>query len=158
VIRRSFRRGLLLGVLGGVASLFVRMLRGRQPEPAPASSTWEPIPDTTPVTVPESRPAREAQPLAVEVTLAEERRRPEPLVNLLQEGPEPAKEPARMETPAAWIEPVDGGCPTSHPVKGKLTSKIFHVPGGLNYPRTRADRCYLDPAAAEADGLRPAKR
>ena len=56
-----------------------------------------------------------------------------------------------------WLDPVDGGCPTSHPVKAKLTSGIYHVPGGLNYERTSPDRCYLDAATAEADGLRGAK-
>jgi hypothetical protein len=56
------------------------------------------------------------------------------------------------------VEPVDGACPSSHPVKAKMSSKIFHVPGGLNYERTVPDRCYLDPAAAEADGLRQSKR
>ena len=56
------------------------------------------------------------------------------------------------------IEPVDGECPSSHPVKGKLSSGIYHQPGGFNYERTRADRCYLDSAAAESDGLRPSKR
>jgi hypothetical protein len=57
-----------------------------------------------------------------------------------------------------WIEPVDGACTDSHPLKAKLASGIYHQPGGLNYTRTRADRCYLDSAAAESDGLRPAKR
>ena len=32
------------------------------------------------------------------------------------------------------------------------------MPGGANYARTRADRCYLSAAAAEADGLRASKR
>ena len=59
---------------------------------------------------------------------------------------------------SAWIEPVGDVCPTSHPVKGKLASKIFHLPGMLNYDRTKPDRCYRDAGAAEADGLRPAKR
>jgi hypothetical protein len=59
---------------------------------------------------------------------------------------------------AAWVEPVDGACPASHPVKAKIASGIFHVPGGLSYERTQADRCYVDAAAAESDGLRPAKR
>ena len=54
-------------------------------------------------------------------------------------------------------EPVDGGCPESHPVKGKSASGIYHVPGGLNYERTHPDRCYVDAAAAEQDGLRPSK-
>ena len=59
---------------------------------------------------------------------------------------------------AAWVEPTDGACPTSHPVKAKLASKIFHLPGMANYDRTNPDRCYVDAAAAEADGLRAAKR
>ena len=58
----------------------------------------------------------------------------------------------------AWVEAADGTCPVTHPVKAKLSSKIFHLPGGLNYDRTKADRCYRDPAAAEADGLRKAAR
>ena len=59
---------------------------------------------------------------------------------------------------SAWVEAADGGCPVSHPVKAKLASGIFHEPGGANYARTRADRCYPSAAAAESDGLRPAKR
>ena len=42
--------------------------------------------------------------------------------------------------------------------EGEAGSGIFHVPGGQNYERTHADRCYTDPSAAEADGLRRAKR
>jgi len=57
-----------------------------------------------------------------------------------------------------WVEPADSGaCPAHHPVKAKLASGIFHVPGGANYARTRPDRCYLSTTAAESDGLRPAK-
>jgi hypothetical protein len=57
-----------------------------------------------------------------------------------------------------WVEPVDGQCPTTHPVKAKLGSGIYHAPGGLNYDRTRPDRCYLTTEAAELDGLRKSKR
>jgi len=57
-----------------------------------------------------------------------------------------------------WVEPDAGACPASHPVKAKLSSKIFHLPGMANYERTTPDRCYLGAAEAEADGLRPAKR
>jgi hypothetical protein len=92
-----------------------------------------------------------------------------PNVADLQEAPAPAppakkaakkKAAAKKAAPKTpWVEPdADGGCPGSHPVKGKLASKIFHLPGGFNYPRTRPDRCYVDAAAAEADGLRPSKR
>ena len=51
----------------------------------------------------------------------------------------------------------DGSCPLSHPVKGKLSSGIYHVPGGANYERTVADRCYANEDAAERDGLRRSK-
>ena len=76
---------------------------------------------------------------------------------------EPANEPAQDADAApaatgAWVEADDGGCPATHPVKGKLSSGIFHVPGGQNYERTRADRCYVDPEAAAADGLRQSQR
>jgi hypothetical protein len=73
-----------------------------------------------------------------------------------------AEPPAPTGSPTgateAWVEPVDGTCPASHPVKGKRSSGIFHAPGGQMYDRTRADRCYADADAAVADGLRPSKR
>jgi hypothetical protein len=67
-------------------------------------------------------------------------------------------DPTEPASAMAWVEPNDGVCPTSHPVKAKLSSKIFHLPGMLNYERTHPDRCYLDATKAEADGLRAAKR
>lgn len=79
----------------------------------------------------------------------------------IEESP-PATPVTATATPAAagdaWVEPVDGACPASHPVKAKMSSRIYHVEGGLNYGRTHPDRCYRDPAAAEADGLRRAAR
>jgi hypothetical protein len=56
-----------------------------------------------------------------------------------------------------WVEPVHGSCPLSHPVKVNGNSGIYHVPGGQFYERTRPSRCYVDAAAAEADGYRAAK-
>jgi hypothetical protein len=71
---------------------------------------------------------------------------------------EPDAVPAPEPT-GTWVEPsADGGCPDGYPVKAKLSSKIFHVPGGTMYDRTVPDRCYVDVAAAEADGLRQSKR
>jgi hypothetical protein len=73
-------------------------------------------------------------------------------------GPETEREgEVALASIAAWVEPVEGACPTSHPVKAKLASGIYHVPGGMNYDRTNPDRCYLDADTAERDGLRPAK-
>ena len=68
-----------------------------------------------------------------------------------------APESAPQPTPG-WVAAVNGECPETHPVKAKLSSGIYHLPGMLAYARTNPDRCYLDAAAAEADGLRPAKR
>jgi hypothetical protein len=83
-------------------------------------------------------------------------------------SPPPAAEPVTATEPVAaqapssagdgWVEPTDGTCPASHPVKAKMSSGIFHVKGGLNYDRIHPDRCYRDQAAAEADGLRKANR
>lgn len=104
MIRRVLRIGLVLGALGGVAYVVMRLLEPPQPSGSSGGTSPTPAP------------------------------------------PEP------------WVEPADGACPTSHPVKAKLSSKIFHLPGGASYDRTNADRCYLDAGSAEADGLRPAKR
>jgi len=57
-----------------------------------------------------------------------------------------------------WVEPADGSCPASHPLKANTQSHIFHVPGGGSYDRTHAERCYAQAADAEADGFRQAKR
>jgi len=70
---------------------------------------------------------------------------------------EPTKSDAHRATPD-YVEPVGGTCPASHPVKAKLASGIFHVPGGQSYERTTPDRCYCDAAAATRDGLRASKR
>jgi len=57
-----------------------------------------------------------------------------------------------------WVPPVDGACPPGYPVKAKLASHVYHVPGGSSYARTTPDRCYASGADAEADGFRAAKR
>ena len=57
-----------------------------------------------------------------------------------------------------WVGPEGTSCPATHPVKAKLSSRIYHLPGMASYDRTRPDRCYRDEAAAEADSLRRAKR
>jgi micrococcal nuclease len=83
-------------------------------------------------------------------------------------APEPDRDPWSTEPPvaleahaeagAAWLEPVGSDCPETHPVKAKMSSGIYHLPGMAAYSRTHPDRWYRDAAAAEADGLRPAKR
>jgi len=80
---------------------------------------------------------------------------PEPWPTLAP-GPEP--EPAPKKTLPPWVAPDGGVCPSTHPVKAKLSSGIFQVEGNAMYQRTNPDRCYETPEAAAADGLRPAKR
>lgn len=70
----------------------------------------------------------------------------------------PHSAPVAPVVESSWVDPVEGECPSGHPVKAKLRSGIFHVPGGLSYKRTVPDRCYRDAIGAEADGLRAAKR
>lgn len=59
--------------------------------------------------------------------------------------------------PLTWVAPDGGACPSSHPIKANSNSRIFHVPGGRFYNRTRAERCYGLVEDAEADGYRRAK-
>jgi hypothetical protein len=70
----------------------------------------------------------------------------------------PAFEPPPVAAPPpAWVAPIDGACPASHPVKVNARSGIYHVPGGRSYDRTTPDRCYATPDEAERDGYRRAK-
>jgi hypothetical protein len=139
VIRRLFRIGLLLGLLGGIAFALTKLL-SNQTADAPAL------------------PARPSEPwprLASDPTVAAP-----PIARLIPDSLAPAAEnaPEKKAPAKIWVEPSGGVCPTSHPVKAKLASKIFHMPGGANYERTSPDRCYADAASAEVDGLRAAKR
>jgi hypothetical protein len=146
-----------VGLLGGAVAAALKAFQGRpvaQPAAGPAP-TWTPLPDAQPVVVP-PRPA----PTAPSTPRAPVERSTVSIADL-QEAPAPAKKaPAKKKAAPLppWVEPIDGACPPTHPVKGKMASKIYHLPGGFNYPRTKPDRCYRDAAAAEADGLRPAKR
>ena len=75
----------------------------------------------------------------------------------------PAKATKKASEPEpgnrTWIKPIsDDLCPQSHPVKAKMASRIFHIPGGQNYARCRPDRCYESEQAAEADGFSRSKR
>jgi hypothetical protein len=138
VIRRLLRLGLVLGLLYGIAVVLTKLF-GSQATDAPplAARPGQPWPPLT------SDPAVAAAPTARAI--------PDP------DAPPPAA-PNGATSAQAWVEPVAGACPPTHPVKAKMTSKIFHLPGMANYDRTTPDRCYVDASAAEADGLRAAKR
>jgi len=164
---RVVRFATLAAAVAAVVAAIRALRRDADPLPAPAASPSEPWPplraedstaaaDTSadPGYVPDAAPApnppTDAEP-GDDVVL-------EPEV-----GGVPVADAGSAPTPAtggdAWREPTaDGGCPDGFPIKAKMGSKIFHAPGQLNYDRTAPDRCYADAAAAEADGLRAAKR
>jgi hypothetical protein len=129
---RRARRAVLLVVVLAVISALVREARRRAAGPPSdaGDAVWPPLAD-------------------VDVAVAP--------------GPDhsPVRAPGDPQTPPAdeaWVLPEGGECPVSHPVKAKVLSGIFHVPGTAHYARTSPDRCYRDTASAEADGLRAPKR
>jgi hypothetical protein len=142
--RRWLRRTLGLGLLAGAAYTVWRAIEANrvagEPEWEPQPFPFPPQPRTTPPSPADAAERGNRAELASERTSAT--------------GVSPVAGSERE----VWVAPVDGACPSTHPVKAKEASKIFHVPGGLSYDRTVPDRCYVDAAAAEADGFRAAKR
>ena len=136
MLARVFRLIKIGAVVGAIVGA-VRMVLGRRQPPVTGEASW---------------------PTLAERAAATQSQQAEPAVD---EPAEDSVAPAEQAEPVAgedWVEPVDGACPATHPVKGKPGSGIFHMPGGLFYDRTVPDRCYRSAEAAEADGLRPAKR
>lgn len=176
MLRRLSRFLVTVGVLAAVVAVLAKVLRGRAaeaPEPAPLARPWprlEPDPGADERTAPATT-SLQPDPDAPTPVL-----RPEGTVRKVATKKAPAKKTVAKKAPApvtkaapapvapttaattTWVEPTGDVCPTTHPVKAKLSSKIFHLPGMLNYDRTRPDRCYSTGEAAEGDGLRPAKR
>jgi micrococcal nuclease len=129
MVRRAFRFGLVMGVFGGLAWALRRTFDLRRAT-EDGTGSGEPW-------APILESARPGAPEA---------------------KTEPKPEPASRATPPEWIEPNGTICPTSHPIKAKLASGLFHAPGMLAYNRTRPDRCYSSESAAIADGFTKAKR
>ena len=157
MVRRSFRIGLRLGLaLAVVAAVltFVRSRRERTEDPS-SLPDWSslPAPSWPPLQKASVRP-QASQPSGEPVSeTAAAAATPAPA-----EAPAPPPEPAPAAAERLWVEPEDDVCPPSHPVKGKLSSGLFHLPGMSAYNRTRPDRCYADEMAAASDGLTRAKR
>lgn len=180
MIRRAFRIGLWLGLLAGAAFAIAKIFRPKPgPSPvldlgtpggslAPSPSAWPPleaaVATPTPVQIPEpdvEPVVAAAEPGLVVVgdePLQEAVPMPDPDHPIPDPVPEPAKKAAPKKKVPAWVDPKGTVCPKSHPVKAKLSSRIFQVPGNFAYERTTPDRCYKSAHAAEADGMRAAKR
>jgi hypothetical protein len=167
------RKLLVIAAIAAVVAAVVRALRG---EPAPQFATHPSVlGGPAPAPAPDAEGGGEASvaddpaEAAAELTTGDapvaqlepgERAAgalaaPQPLAGELAEGDAGG---ALELVDAAWVDPVEGACPEGYPIKAKLKSGIYHQPGGLAYERTKPDRCYATAEAAEADGLRAAKR
>ena len=184
MIRRSFRIGLWLGLLAGIAFALAKILRPK-PESsaildlgspgaslAPTPSAWPPLEAAVPTPDPVQVPEPEVEPVVASeepglVTVGEEplqEPEAEPVRKAVAKKPAakkaaaPKKEAAPKKKLAPWVDPDGNICPQSHPVKAKLSSGIFQTPGMFAYDRTKPDRCYESENTAISDGFRPAKR
>jgi len=129
-MRTSVKRALGVGILSGIAYAAWRAWNAQLPD-RPRGVEWDAAPFPFPPV-------------------------PSPVVDSRFASPPVGS--AAVSERVTWVEAnADGSCPETHPIKAKLASGIYHVPGGANYNRTKADRCYADEAAAAADGLRPSK-
>ena len=182
---RPFRLGLWAGVVAGAVWFVQRYQRNRQELDAVDASGWsvvepapeapspklaaEPIPEVpvVPVVEPDVVEVGEleqpgeppVEPVAEEPAPTPPRKAAPRKAAAKKAAPAPGPDPGPAAAPEPWVAPDPGGiCPTTHPVKAKLSSKLFHLPGMFAYARTNPDRCYRDEATAEADGLRKAKR
>ncbi|HEV2810248.1 MAG TPA: hypothetical protein VGV93_07630 [Acidimicrobiales bacterium] len=152
MMHRLFRLALKLGVVGSVVAIAAKVLDRRRSATSDWTATtgpWPPLDSSVQQTA--DAPPVEHNPAALaQDAEGEAIDDPEEVDELLS---------ADRGGTAMWTDPGDDGiCPASHPVKAKMSSKVFHLPGMANYERTKADRCYADAASAEADGLRQAKR
>jgi hypothetical protein len=91
---------------------------------------------------------------AVVVKLLRDEQALEPVRNV--EPPSPPSPPPPPQV--VWVEPQGTVCPTSHPVKAKLSTKVFRGPNSPGYDKSKPDRCYASEDAAVDDGFREAKR
>lgn len=153
MIRRLFRLTVLAAIVAGIVAAVRSLTSSKDPLPTPAATPSEPWPplSSEPALVPEPVEPVVPEPV-VTAPVVTEPVVTEPVVT----APEPDGVPV---SGAAFVEPdADGECPDGYPIKAKMSSKIFHAPGQLNYDRTTPDRCYRDASGATADGLRAAKR
>ncbi len=61
------------------------------------------------------------------------------------------------------VAPIDEwNCPKSHPIKGNINkskkTRIYHVPSGSFYKRTKPELCFTSPKDALGAGFRASKR
>ena len=176
MIRRTVRVVAALGVLGGLGFALAKLVQGRRSnQPRLPSGDEQVVPKRSETPLVEPKMLHSVTRKVTDPVDPEPDEAP-PAPRLIGAQAPPAASAARTASPAAqaeveagagagarpgpqpWVDPDGAICPSSHPVKAKLASGIFHLPGMTAYERTTPDRCYPSEEAAEADGLRKAKR
>ena len=166
-MRRAVRRLVWLTVLLGAAAMTARWWASRSTPQPSANPQWPPFEPPVPAARPvvssvaadaggEATPAESTA--VVETTPAAT----PAAASIAEAAPtESASDSSGRLTTATgaptWVLPVDGECPEGYPIKANDNSRIYHVPGGRSYARTKAERCYVDAESAAADGYRAAK-
>lgn len=168
MLRVGVKTGLIMAVL--IAVLKVVQARRSSPEDdwAPAGpESWPPVQDSVTVEPPAPVVTRPPDGPAAPVKKVPA---PAKRASAAKKAPAARKAPAAKKKPAmkaaaaptsgriTWVDPTGRICPPSHPVKAKLSSRIFHLPGMAAYNRTAPDRCYVDEASAVQDGFTKSKR
>jgi hypothetical protein len=155
MIRSLFRVALKLGMVGAVVAVAVKALDRRRS--ASSASDWSAGTEPWPPIDLADQPAPGARgpgPVVEDVVIEDV-----VVAAAVVEDVEAGAVTDGDGEGQVWSDPHDdGSCPVTHPVKAKLASGVFHLPGMANYERTKADRCYPDADTARADDLRQAKR
>lgn len=182
VVRLAFRAAAVAAIVWVGREAMRRWVNGpEQPTVAGSWEGWEP--GTPPATTTAARraapaerpnkPATAAGTAAATTTTAAAaaaatRTHPRAGTSTKKAGPA-KKAPAAVKAPprgtgeassnGSWVGPdASGEPPATHPVKAKLSSRLYRVPGMPMYDRSVPDRCYESPEAAEADGFTRAAR
>ena len=67
------------------------------------------------------------------------------------------RDPSTKGPDSSGVPPVsEDSCPAKYPLKGNLSSKIYHSPGQKFYDQTDPERCFATPEDAERWGYRAA--
>jgi len=169
VIRRTFRRGIRLGALAGIAYGVSKLLQNRR-EQGGAPAPWQPAPERLPAPDPVRAPVRAAptpppaeEPKAVE---PEPEPEPEPVVEAEAE-PEPEPEAAVEAEPEAAapkgdfnLERVRPARPGTAASKTTATSKTTAKRAAVKRTSTRtsvASRAWVEPSGTTCPPSHPIK-
>lgn len=170
-VRKMLRLGVKTGLLVAVLLAVMKLVQSRRGNPeddwTPAGpESWPPAQDSVAVEPPAplvsrpTPPVKKAAPVK-KVTPAKKKAPAARKAATTKRAPG-VKKAAPVVRPTTgrttWVEPTGRICPPSHPVKVKLSSRIFHLPGMAAYNRTTPDRCYGDEASAVDDGFIRSKR